>query len=121
MSSFQNIKEKTSQVYTATIKDDADIALILSRIDTMKLTLFSTHDLAVINSRSAQDVKNANNVTIHATSGLLTWNMQPADNAILDNNLSFEQHRALFEWVYDTTKEGKHTVDIEVRNLNFVT
>jgi hypothetical protein len=36
----------------------------------------------VINSRAAQNVKKAANVTIHATSGLVTWAMQIADATV---------------------------------------
>lgn len=117
------IKEKTTPKYTATLLDEDGNAIPLSSIDTITLTLYNlsatTRD--VINSRNAQDVKNTNNVTIHATSGLLTWSMQIADNAIADALKRVERHRACFVFTYSGgTKRGTHEVDFDVENIEKV-
>ncbi len=59
----------------------AGAAVALTDISTATLTLTDESD-NVINSRNAQNVKNANNVTIHSTSGLVTWTMQAADTTV---------------------------------------
>jgi len=120
MADLRNIAQNTSQVYTALVKDENDAVIALSRIDSIVLTLYNVHTNAIINNRDSQNVLNANNVTVHATSGLLTWDMQPADNVIIIDALKFETHRALFEWTYDTNKTGKHEVELIVRNLSMV-
>jgi hypothetical protein len=56
-------------------------AVPLADISTAVLTVEDSTG-AVINGRAAQNVKNANNVTIHATSGLVTWAMQVADSTV---------------------------------------
>lgn len=116
---FEGILERTSRKYSAAIKDLDGVAVPAASLATMVLTLYSLHSLAVINSRSAQNILNANNVTIDG-SGNLVWEVQPADNQILDDNLAIEIHRALFEWTWGGGKAGKHEVDFYVRNLNKV-
>jgi hypothetical protein len=116
---FKNILEKTSRKYSAIIKDMDNIAVPAASLTTMVLTLYSIHSLAVINSRNAQNVLNANNVSIDAN-GVLIWEMQPADNVVLDTTLQVEVHRAKFEWTWGGGKAGRHEVDFQVRNLNKV-
>ncbi len=123
MASF-DVKERTGFVYTATLKDSNGTAVPLANLTTITLTYYLVSDGTIINSRDGQDVKNANNVTIHATSGLLTWSGQAADTAISDTGLTAgakELHRALFEFTYvgDGTP-GKHEVDLFVENLDKV-
>lgn len=100
------INERSSKTYTFTLLDDDDTAIPLASISTLTLTL-DTPDGTVINSRTSQDVKNANNVTVHATSGLVTWTMQPADNQIVSSDVTDrtqETHRAT--WVV-TLSDGR--------------
>ena len=119
-----SVKERTGAVYTATLKDSDDVAIPLANLTTIVLTLYNVDDDSIINSRDVQDVKNANNVTIHATSGLLTWAMQADDNAIVSTSVAIgsrEQHKALFEFTYvGNGSPGKHEVDIYVLNLGMV-
>lgn len=118
---FTGILERTTRRYGATITDlDGVTPVPAASLATMTLTLYSLHSQAVINARNAQNVLNANNVTIDAN-GVLTWEVQPADNPILDDTLAVERHRALFAWTWGGgSKAGKHEVDFEVRNLNKV-
>ena len=121
MASF-TVKEGTGFVYTATLKDTAGTVVPLANLTSITLTYYVVADGEAINSRNDQDVKNLNNVTIHATSGLLTWVGQSADTPMSGVNAgATEHHRALFEWVYvgDGTP-GKHVVDIYVENLEKV-
>src|SRR5687768_4490035 len=122
MSDFNNIPERTTQVYKATIKDPDKEPIPLASLSTLTLTLYSVRTKAIINSRDAQDVLNDHNVTVHATSGLLTWTMQPADNAIVtgEEALQFAKHTALFEWTWGGDKEGRHEKEFTIRNLHKV-
>lgn len=117
MSSTFTVNEHASCRYTATLEDALGVAIPLATIVTAVLTLTDVSTGAVINSRSDQDIKNANNVTIHATSGLLTWSLQPADNAIATAGAEYELHRAVFEIVYATDQKATHQFFILVQNL----
>ena len=70
---FENVlAERSSARYTAILKDEAGVLIPVANINTLTLTLFNLKDESIINTRSSQDVKNANNVTIDSN-GLLTW------------------------------------------------
>ncbi len=110
--------ERSTAVYTATLKDETDTVIPSASLTTLTLTLYDAANGTIINSRNGQNVLNANNVTIHATSGLLTWTMQPADNVIVWPKASgqFEKHIALFRWTWSSgAKAGSHEVEIRVR------
>lgn len=120
-----NTKENTGAKYTATIKDADGNALALADLGTMTLTLYDVSSDAVINSRSKQDVKNVNDVTIAALGGSLTWLLQAADNPIVSGTATLIQkrqhHRALFEYTHNGDgSPGKHELDIYVLNLGKV-
>lgn len=121
------ILEKTTPIITATVVDEAGVAIPGSGLDTLTLTLHNADDgpgYAVINGRLNQDVLNANNVTVNGA-GLLTWNMQEADTTIQNQGLSPftpENHRAVFRWTYVSggiPKVGKHVIDMQVCNLEY--
>ena len=94
-------------------------------LSSLTLTLYNEADASIINGRSELNVKDANNVTVHATSGLLTWTMQPDDNVIVDTTLGHgktELHIARFDFTWASgTKTGRHVVYIEVEQLQKVT
>lgn len=118
------VNELSSFTITATILDQASQPVPLSDITVATLTLFDLETynpsgspiVGIINSRDAQDVLNANNVTIHATSGLLTWVMQPADNPIVTTRRQIERHRAELH-VEFVSGEFNAEWEIEVLNL----
>jgi|SRR6185369_7639767 len=95
------INERTTGIYTATLEDESGVPIPLSSISALELWLYNVKTNVIINGRgvmggAGQDVKNTNNVTIHATSGLLTWSIQTADNVIVQDFLTSEEHRAVF-------------------------
>lgn len=118
----RTVTEGNSVIYTAILKDAAGVVLPLASIDSITLTLYDVATGTIINSRTAQDVLNTNQVTIHATSGLLTWSALPADMAIVGTPDAgdVETHVALFECVYSTTKGLNHEVTIYVQQLTNV-
>tara|TARA_R110000824_G_scaffold110495_11_gene258558 strand:- start:3879 stop:4271 length:393 start_codon:yes stop_codon:yes gene_type:complete len=115
--------EASSAQYTATITDESGSAIALSSLTAITLTLYDEYSGTIINSRNDQDVKNVNNVVI-TSGGILTWSIQPADNAIINTTLrtnSYELHVALFEYTWDAgDSAGKHELEIVVRQLNKV-
>lgn len=116
------VLERTTAVYTATIKDETDAAIPASALSSLTLTLHAKDSGTIINSRNKQNVFNANDVTVDED-GLLTWIMQPADNAVVGFPESgSEQHIALFEWAYGSlgVYAGKQEVLVEVTNLRKV-
>lgn len=119
----RTVNEGGSFTYEATLKDEDEVALALASIDSLTLTLVNVADSSVINSRSNQDVKNDNNVTVHATSGLMTWELQPEDTVIIDTTLErdeLEAHEATFKLTYATIKKLNWTVKLYVRQLSQV-
>lgn len=120
----RTVLEATSFLYTAYLKDETDTVIPLSALGTITLTLYNKADGSIINNRNAQNVKNTNQVTIHATSGLLTWTAKPADNPIVDTTLDAgetEEHIALFQWTYNSGADGgKHELSIHVQQLTKV-
>lgn len=119
---FGPLNEKTTSQYTATIVDEAGVAVPLAQITAATLTLYATDaNQTIVNSRDNQNVLNTNGVTIHATSGLLTWTIATLDTAILDNTLSIEKHVALFTISWGTGKTLRHEIALLIRNLSKVT
>jgi hypothetical protein len=114
------IAEKTTQVLTCTIKDETDTVIPVAQIGTLTLTLYNQESRSIINTRDNQNVLNANNVTVHSTSGLLTWLLQPADTAIETTSKSIEVRVALFQWTFGSSKQGKHEIVFKIRNLEKV-
>ena len=128
------VNEDSSFPFTAQLKDTDGTDLALADIDTITLTLFLTRGgttspaNTIVNDRDAEDIKNANEVTISA-SGLLTWNVQPEDTAIINDEIEVcektmkntrEIHRALFQWKKTGGtggEQGKKRADFTVCNL----
>lgn len=117
------VLERTTAIYTATFQDENGVVIKLADLVALTLTLYDKKTGTIINDRDKQNVLNANNVVVHATSGLLTWIMQPADNVIISAIPpgDLEVHIALFEWTWDQgNKHGKQEVRINVRQLTRV-
>tara|TARA_R110000824_G_scaffold14800_1_gene62673 strand:+ start:242 stop:634 length:393 start_codon:yes stop_codon:yes gene_type:complete len=120
----RRVDEGTSAQYNATITDESETAIPLADLTAITLTLYDYKTGTIINSRTDQDVKNANDVSI-TSAGVLTWNLKPADNVIVTTALptnAYERHIALFEYTWDSgTNAGKHELTFEVRQLDKVT
>lgn len=114
------LNELTSASYTATLQDTDGNAIPVAAIVTAQLTLTDVDTGEVVNGRDAQNILNANNVTIHATSGLLTWSIQPADNAVQTAGVQQELRRAVFDVVYNTDQRLVHETYWLVKNLSEV-
>ncbi len=113
------IAEKTTVVIDGDLTNESGGPLGSGDLATLTLTLYDRASGSIINSRSAQDVLNANQVTVDG-SGNFQFSMNPADNPILDDTLDVETHVALFEWTWSAggaTKAGKHEIYLLVKNL----
>lgn len=118
------VAEKTSLRLTATLVDETGTAIPSSGITALTLTLYNRDSATkeIINSVSAVNILNVGRGTVHATSGLFTLVLEPADNQIVDNTQDLEWHRALLEGTYASgAKAFKAEIDFPVRNLNNVT
>ena len=112
--------ELTSGEYTATLTDEAGVAISSATLATLTLTLFNQDAaLTIINSRDAQNVLNTNGVTVD-TLGALIWTIAPADNALVTSTVPAERHTARFDWTWGAGKVGRHEVILIVKNLSRV-
>ena len=117
----RTIPEKSTALYTAQFVDERDVNIALADLTTLTLTLFTDPGLAIINSRNAQNVLNANDATV-STEGLLEWEIQPADATIVNNTRSKERHVAQFIWTWDSgLRTGRQELTFWVINLRKLT
>lgn len=123
------ILEGTTPSISATITNKAGAAIPLASLTTLTLTLYNIDDSAcpIINSRNAQDVKNANRVTVDAN-GNLKWTLAPEDSAIatpsaLTDQHPYNTHWAVLRWTYtedSLPQVGSHIIEFQVWNLQKV-
>jgi len=117
------IREGATVVYQATLQDEDGDAIALGDITTLTLTYYNQADASIINSRSEQDVLNANNVAV-SDAGVLTWSLQPDDTVIVNTTLTRgqkETHLALFELTWDSgDKVCRYEVTFEIEQINEV-
>lgn len=89
------ITEESTSIYQTELRDQNNV--LVPALDSLILTFCTSKTQAPINGRTNQNILNLNNVTF--VSGLITWNMQEADNAIVvgpDKGI-FESHLATFD------------------------
>lgn len=112
-----DVLEKTTPRYTAVLRDDTGAAIPAASLVTLTLSLYvvkTDGTIGIVNSRNAQNVLNANNVTVDAN-GNLVWSVQVADTTLVET-LPFERHIALWTWT-TATITGRHEVVLTVKNL----
>lgn len=121
-STQRRVQEGTTPIYSARLRDENDDPILLADLSTITLTYYDVASGAILNSREAQNIKNANNVEINATSGVLTWQLQPGDTTIYGSveHGDVEPHIALFEWTLANGRRGKHELQLDILNLEKV-
>lgn len=90
--------------------------LSLAELSTLTLTYFNQSTGSTINSRSSQNVKNANDVTVTANCEII-WKLTSSDTTCADTTLEddkLEHHIALFEWVLTNGMKGSTRVSVYV-------
>lgn len=114
-----DILEATTGQYTATIVgNDGITPLPLATLSTLTMSLYVVKQdgsIAFVNGRNAQNILNANNVTVSA-GGVLNWTIQTADTTFIESTLPFERHIAVFQWTWPGGT-GKHERVLVVKNL----
>jgi len=113
------INEGSVALYQSSLVDELGVAIGSGRVDALTLTLANKADGSIINSRSDQNVLNANNVTVSA-GGALAYVLQTADTAMIDTDLPTETHVATFKMQYDTVSFSNWDVEFIIRNLEQV-
>lgn len=122
-------KERTSSQYTVTLKDDAGVAIPKANVSSLKLTLFNLDDdgQTIINSRNAQEQAPGftGDVTMHATSGLVTYNLTPADNQMIlltpGQLQRYERHRLIVDATLTNGKRLVYQDELLVENAEKIT
>lgn len=106
------VRERSSGRYTTVLKDELGVVIPSGSFSTMTLTLYDVATNTILNSRTAQNVLNANDVTIDG-SGNLVWAVQSADHAVVSTRPRFiERHRAVFNYTWSSgTKRDWHAVE----------
>lgn len=101
---LSHITEGTTPILSAVVTNESKTALAASELDTVTLTYFDSRSKAIINSRDAQDVLNANSVTV-GSDGNLQWYMLAADTAAADPEAAESVRRltARFNWTWTDT------------------
>ena len=113
-------KEAASVTFSVTFKDTSStpVALTKAQILTLTMTLFDKDTEAVINSRNAVNVKDANGGTV-STAGVLTMKLDPADQAIAGTLATGakETHVIRFNYTWNDgrsrTGRSEYTYDVE--------
>ncbi len=101
---------------TGTLKDEAGTALPLANVSALTVVIYDEATGAVLLAET--NVLNANDGTLHATSG--AWSLTisgAAQLAIQDAASKQERHVALVKWTYTGGKVGYHEFVHLVKNL----
>lgn len=113
------IPEKTTVQYEATLYKHDGNPLTLAELTTITARLYNM-DAARTDIYAEKNVKNANGGT-YASNGLFKLIIDDEENAMVDSTKSFEVHRCLLHYTYDSgAKGGHHVVEIRVLNLDKV-
>lgn len=111
----RNVIESTTRLFEALLLDESGAPLKGSEVTTLTLTLYNRHDQAIVNSRNAVNVKNANGGTLDEA-GNFAFEFTPDDTAIIDNTLAYENRVALFTIGYASSRTQRHEVEMQIVN-----
>ena len=115
------IFEGTTGTYSATLKDETDVAITGLPFTGVRISYYSKSSGNIVNSRNNQNILNLNNVTITAA-GAFSWKLQEADVTVADSPKPDRvTHRAeiVVEWndVASGPRQTTHVVDIPIKAL----
>ena len=111
------VNEESTQVWAGVLADSAGSPIGSGALDTLVMSFFDLESGTIVNSRSGQDILNANNVVVDG-SGVITWTLQPADTTLIDATKTHETHRAEIRGTYNSGAGTlKHDVDFKIRNF----
>lgn len=120
MITLTEILEGTTPTYRSWLKDELGAAVQLAALSAVRLTFYSVHSGAVVNTRSNQNVKGANNVTISTLTGEVLWKLQEADTILIDvpkPTLGLYRAVFVFEWadVQAIQRQIVHEVTFQIK------
>lgn len=104
--------EKATAVLAGTIENESGVA---TQPTTLTMTLYNTHDGAIINSQNATDIIGS------VTAGVISHLLTADDMAIQDAARLDEWHSLLLEWTWAGGRASKKLLRFRVRNLLKVT
>lgn len=122
LTTFDTLDEGTTPIYSTVLKDENGVALTGLPFTGVRLSYYSTLTGTIINSRTNQNILNANNVTIDGA-GLLKWKLQEADVVLTDGATvpSVVRCRAeiVIEWLDadSVPRQIAHDLEIPIRRL----
>jgi len=118
ISNLPAYNQGSTQLIATTLKDETGTLIPTASITTITATLTVRATGAVINSRSAQNIKNANGGTYDE--GVLTLTLSPADSPHL-GVAKEEEHLLLLCWTYNSgTQGGAEQILLRVRDVEGV-
>lgn len=97
----QEVAEGGSALLSWNLVTEAGVPVTLAQLTSLTLKLYNRADLAIINGKTATDIKNTNGGTVHATTGACTLALAPADNPIINASRRLETHVALIRGTYN--------------------
>lgn len=113
------LSEASTARYRATMYDETDTVIDGTALNSLTLTLYDKRTRAIVNSRNAQDVKNANGVVV-TSDGALTWTISKDDTAVLGASKT-ERHVAVFVGTWSAgSKQFVHDIEMDVINIHGV-
>jgi hypothetical protein len=117
--------EATTGLLTFTLVDCDGAGVPVSMLTTLTLTYYDVISGTIVNARNAQNVLNANDVSV-TTAGspavtTIEWQIQPADTVMVDPELALEYRVAQFRWTWDSgTRHDAYQVQFGIENMAFV-
>lgn len=116
------IDEKTTPTLSFELQDKDGNQISKADLTSLTLTLWDVLSGSIINNRDAQNVLDANNVTVTEAGGATTveWKPVEADSAIQSADVvreDLEHHKARFVWEWNSgTRRNDLEIDLWVRN-----
>ena len=111
-----SVNQGSTFLYQATLKDETGTGIPAASLATFILTYYDFTTGQIINGRAAQNILNANGVTINA-SGNVAWTGTPSDSVVVSNRYAEELHVALLQWTYGS-KGGSYRMGLLIQNTD---
>ena len=113
----ESLLQGTTSTYQVNLVNESGQAIPGSALSALTLTYYDQGTLTVLNNRLAQNVLNANGVTIDGN-GLLTWNIVIAETIMISATKERELHVALWTWTWASgTKVNRHEVGLYIERV----
>jgi hypothetical protein len=115
--SYARYQAYSTGLYTGTLIDEAGDPIPIADINSFTLTLTDAMTGAAINSRSNQNILNANNVSVNNTTGAVIWSIQVGDTTPASSLTGYREHVAEFTCTYQTSKVAKWQHRMRINNF----